>query len=142
MQWVLLPVALLCASGLPPNLEGYARVSAAAADLSSLQRFPSFANATANRNFAWAHLEWATEERDHNSLDPFHPRCLGLNAHVVEAQCCYDAWSDLAVVLDHEYPFDSRVAYLEKVQLRLGAANFRAGRMPPPAPVWRFQRID
>jgi hypothetical protein len=96
---------------------------------------------------------------------PLHRR-KELDAHLADAERLNDAWCWLSFAKRNlkdakdslegkcEVPYingfretlDTRTAAarqgIDKLEKILGKEAFRFGRMPPPVPIWRFQRVD
>jgi hypothetical protein len=118
-----------------------------------LRPFPPAEVITANLEISERHLKWL---REAHSAIPSHQQ-IAYAAHVVEAEQLHEAWSELYSARrclkgtrffedgskkKAEPELDVANAFVEALEKRLGEVNFRAGRMPPPVPVWRFQWVD
>jgi hypothetical protein len=107
------------------------------------------------------HYSWVQKT---GAVIPTHRR-EAYTAHLADAERLYDAWSYLdaatrlleearCLAVGRRMPIhsflvetvESKLACARKcvnrLETLLGEEAFCAGRMPPPVPYWRFQRID
>jgi hypothetical protein len=128
-----------------------------------LRQFPPKAVAENFVNLSHNHVRWLNEVA---TVIPVHQRHHHAG-HLKEAidletcwECLYGAESDLmdarrmvetGQIKGSTFGFyrpgltevlHSAERYLDSLEMRLGDDAFQAGRMPPPVPYWRFQRID
>jgi hypothetical protein len=97
--------------------------------------------------------------REVGGVIPSHQR-EAFAVHLAEAERLRDAWSSLAKAtkfLKHvrcqadggmdenersEVLLKVSARFIKALETNLGEEAFRAGRMPPPVPYWRFQWVD
>jgi hypothetical protein len=99
-----------------------------------LARFPSFNMAMDMMAFSSAHQVWL-ETRAQSEIRP-NELCNWKD----ENRFCHDTWSELA--LCHVGGLSSLVKRCERLKAlkeKLGLKDYYDGRMPPPAPIWRFR---
>jgi hypothetical protein len=103
------------------------------------------------------HIWWLKNAGD---AKPSHWR-EAYAAHLAEAERLYDTWNSLhraryAFIVDrcaarqgvlNHLPdggtdLEETAKLIEALETNIGEEAFRAGRMPPPVPYWRFQWID
>lgn len=94
-----------------------------------LHRFPPKAIVDQNVTFAEKHIRWLESQRDwHKGRD--------VDGWLWEARECLASWTELQRC---HYASSTREK-LHDLKWRLGWADYSAGRMPPPVPLWRFER--
>jgi hypothetical protein len=128
-----------------------------------LRQFPSAEVVAYNLDSSFQHISWL---REAGAAIPTHRREV-YAAHLADAERLQNAWlyldranrtlqlarhiADGGRIYDdglYKPPdtvrsFLSTAAhYIEALETLLGEEAFRAGRMPPPVPYWRFQWID
>ena len=99
-----------------------------------LARFPSFNMAMDMKAFSREHGLWlqsrACFEIDPNELSDWQR----------ENKACYDVWFDLAWChVGGLSSLNRRWGRLMELKEKLGFRAYYEGRMPPPAPIWRFR---
>lgn len=105
-------------------------------DLQDLDRFPCKWVAKRNLDFAWKVLENLKEKRVGDSANEMY-----WQEAIFETQETWAMW-DLLVDAHHkDYSEEFRRHRLGLLRDRLGPLYY-GGRMPIPAPVWFFTRLD
>jgi hypothetical protein len=129
-----------------------------------LSQFPPVSVAEVGYDLSWDHVLWleaagaaiAAHRRDayeaqlseaRRMLRPWQFLALARKELYQVRHCAY-RWQRDNRSFDNKSP-ESLSALLEDAELwihalerKLGEEDFRAGRMPPPVPIWRFQWID
>jgi hypothetical protein len=124
-----------------------------------LRPFPPSDVVRDNVYFGRRHVRWLT---DVGAMVPEHRR-EAYSVYMKEAERLKTIWAHLECSVEmlkavrlqayskrlesrHVREIESMLhvaqQYIDDLELMLGEQDFNAGQMPPPAPVWRFQRVD
>lgn len=104
--------------------------------LSDLHRFPAAAVAKANYDFATEHRNWVNKQKPLAPRD--ESRWLDWQA---EAAHCRKAWDNLWDANQVQlYDANARRKWLYRLRVTIGEEDYWIGRMPPPVPLWRFEK--
>ena len=99
-----------------------------------LARFPSFNMAMDMMSFSSAHQMWL-ETRAYSEITPNE-----LFNWQNENNSCHDVWHSLAFChVGGLSSLNRRWERLKELKEKLGYRAYYEGRMPPPAPIWRFR---
>lgn len=104
--------------------------------LQDAQRFPPHAVAVQQTRLAWDHYQWLGVQVP---LDLTHRDWL-----LAQREQAYRTWyviDDVRLATDPGSPEWTRLAVLARLREWLGPEDWWAGRLPPPVPLWRFQRV-
>jgi hypothetical protein len=99
-----------------------------------LARFPSFNMAMDMMAFSSAHHMWLATRAQSEITPNEHSNWTNENCF------CHDVWSDLAFChVGGLSSLNRRWGRLMELKDKLGHRAYYEGRMPPPAPIWRFR---